>query len=58
MQISGAGRTWQADDKGALKAALEWRDARGGAEFWLAHEGGAYPCLSTTRASGSKLDGE
>jgi len=55
MQISGAGRTWQIDDTGALKMALEWRDSRGGAEFWLAHEGGAYPCLAV-RLDGSAAD--
>jgi hypothetical protein len=46
MQISSAGRTWQVDDADALRTALEWRDSRGGAEFWLAHQGGAYPWLA------------
>jgi hypothetical protein len=51
MIIEGYRRTWKVNDAPELRAALAWRDERGGGEFWLAHEGTRHPCLAICMSS-------
>ena len=55
MQVHGVRRSWQVDDIQGLKRVLAWRDARGGAIFWLSGEDVRYPCLGI-RVSGNIAD--
>jgi hypothetical protein len=55
MHVDGYGRSWQVADVAGLEEVLAWRDACGGAEFWLSHEKEKYPVLAM-RVSGDIAD--
>ena len=55
MRVQGYHRAWQVEDIKALEDALAWRDSRGGARFWLAHNDQKYPALAI-RVTGDVAD--
>ena len=55
MRISGYHREWDAHDEAGLDRVLEFRDAVGGAEFWLSIKDDSYPVVSI-RVSGALAD--
>jgi hypothetical protein len=55
VEIGGYHRTWKAEDIESLRAALAWRDLKGGAIFWLGDGHGEYPQLAI-RISGDFAD--
>ena len=54
MQVHGNHRKWSVDSEMDLDTAIAWRDQRGGAVFWVAHEP-QYPCMAI-RVSGDVAD--
>lgn len=51
----GYRNNWQVKSDKSLIAALEWRDDRGGAQFWLTPDEQKYPALAI-RVSGDLAD--
>ncbi len=55
MRVDGYDRSWQVRDVKELQEALAWRDARGGAIFWLSDDEDKYPAFAM-RVSGDLAD--
>jgi len=55
LRIEGYHRSWEVKNAKDLRKVLAWRDHRGGAMFWLAHDDKKYPCLAI-RVTGESAD--